>query len=145
MTRVLGRMMSLEMAVLGLCELALSFLAIYTILTMPGALAPLADTSRTGLPDSANLAAVLALTIALTAAAIGLYRPEICLERRRLLVNAGVAGILAFPVVLVVSGSFHVGPSRYAVVLLAKILLVWLACMLASRFIFNRLMRERWF
>src|SRR5215467_8866017 len=33
MTRVLGRFMSLEMAVLGLCELALSFLVIYVLLT----------------------------------------------------------------------------------------------------------------
>ena len=60
--------------------------------------------------------AVLALTIVCTAAAIGLYRPEICIERRRLLINAGVAGLLAFPAVLVVSGSFNIGLSRHAVV-----------------------------
>ena len=49
------------------------------------------------------------LRSSVTAAAIGLYRPEICIERRRLLINTSVAGLLAFPAVLVVSGSFHIG------------------------------------
>jgi sugar transferase (PEP-CTERM system associated) len=88
---------------------------------------------------------VLALTIVCTAAAIGLYRPEICIERRRLLINAGVAGLLAFPAVLVVSGSFNLGLSRHAVVVLSKVLVVWLVCIITSRLIFNRIMRERWF
>lgn len=150
MTRVLGRLMSLEMAVLGLCELALSFLVIYGMLAMPGVLPALAEASGVGAAHAAslgtaNLAAMLALTIVCTAAAIGLYRPEICIERRRLLINAGVAGILAFPAVLVVSGSFHIGLSRHAVLLLTKVLVVWLVCILASRLIFNRIMRERWF
>src|SRR5215469_11252557 len=97
MTRVLGRLMSLEMAVLGLCELALSFLVIYGMLAMPGVLPALAEASGVGAAHAAslgtaNLAAMLALTIVCTAAAIGLYRPEICIERRRLLINAGVAG-----------------------------------------------------
>jgi sugar transferase (PEP-CTERM system associated) len=80
-----------------------------------------------------------------TAAAIGLYRPEICIERRRLLINAGVAGLLAFPAVLVVSGSFSIGLSRHAVLLLSKVVVVWLVCILTSRLIFSRIMRERWF
>ena len=114
MTRVLGRLMSLEMIVLGLCELALSFLVIYGMLTLPGAFPVLTEAQGVGAAQTAslgtaNLAAVLALTIMLTAAAIGLYRPEICIERRRLLINAGVAGLLAFPTVLVVNGSFHIG------------------------------------
>jgi sugar transferase (PEP-CTERM system associated) len=150
MTRVLGRLMSLEMAVLGLCELALSFVVIYGMLTMPGMLPTLADASGVGAThatalDTAVLAAVLALTIVCTAAAIGLYRPEICIERRRLLINAGVAGMLAFPAVLVVCGGFNIGLSRPAVLLLSKVLVVWLVCILASRLVFNRIMRERWF
>ena len=104
MTRVLGRLMSPEMAVLGLCELALSFLFIYALLTVNGVLPSLPGGSYAGADSGhcANLAAVLALTIALAAAVIGLYRPEIFIERRRLLVNAGAAGILAFPAVLLV-------------------------------------------
>ncbi len=150
MTRLLGRFVPLEMAVLGLCELALSFLVIYSMLAMPGVLPVLEQPSGVGAVravaiDAVNLAAVLACTIVLSAAVIGLYRPEICVERRLLLVNAGAAGLLAFPAALVVSGSFNVGLSRHAVVWLSKVLLVWLVCMLASRLIFNRIMRERWF
>jgi sugar transferase (PEP-CTERM system associated) len=139
--------MSFEMAVLGLCELALSFLVIYALLTINGAFPALPGRSGAGTVSNgcADLAAVLALTIALTAAAIGLYRPEICIERRRLLVNAGAAGILAFPAVLVVSDSFHITASPDGVWLLGKVLVVWLVCILASRIIFNRVMRERWF
>ena len=150
MTRVLGRLMSLEMIVLGLCELALSFLVIYGTLTLPGAFpvpteAQGVNAAQTASLGTANLAAVLALTIMLTAAAIGLYRPEICIERRRLLINAGVAGLLAFPTVLLVNGSFNIGLPQHAVPLLSKVLLVWLVCIVASRVIFSHVMRERWF
>ncbi|HEY2617133.1 MAG TPA: TIGR03013 family XrtA/PEP-CTERM system glycosyltransferase [Acetobacteraceae bacterium] len=150
MTRVLGRLMSLEMALLGLCELALSFLVIYGMLAMPGMLPGLGEASsavatHAAALETATLAAVLAFTIVCTAAAIGLYRPEICIERRRLLINAGVAGLLAFPAVLVVSGSFSIGLSRHAVLLLSKVVVVWLVCILTSRLIFTRIMRERWF
>jgi sugar transferase (PEP-CTERM system associated) len=150
MTRVLGRFVSLEMALLGLCELALSFLVIYGMVNAPGVVPMLFGHENLATPavvaqDTAGLAAILAGTVMLTAAAIGLYRPEICVERRRLLINTGVAGLLAFPAVLIVSGSFNVGLSRYAVLWLTKVLFIWLICMVASRLIFNRLMRERWF
>ena len=66
MTRVLGRLMSLEMIVLGLCELALSFLVIYGMLTLPGAFPVLTEAqgvsaAQTASPGTANLAAMLAL------------------------------------------------------------------------------------
>ena len=150
MTRVLGRFVTLEMAVLGVCELTLSFLVIYAMLAAPGAVPVLANATRIDgspsiSPDCAILAAVLAVTIVVTAAAIGLYRPEICVERRRLLLNTSVAGILAFPAVLIVSGSFNIGLSRYTVLWLTKVLIMWLICILASRFVFNSVMRDRWF
>ena len=81
----------------------------------------------------------------MTAAAIGLYRPEICIERRRLLINTVVAGLLAFPVVLVVTGSYRLSLSSHALLWSTKVLLAWLVCMVASRLIFTRVMRERWF
>jgi hypothetical protein len=150
MTRVLGRFVSLEMALLGLCELALSFVVIYAMLNAPGVVPVLLDHASLVTPDSvahetADLAALLASTVVLTAAAIGLYRPEICIERRRLLINTGVAGLLAFPPVLLVGGTFNVGLSRYAILWLTKVLVAWLVCMVVSRLVFNRLMRERWF
>lgn len=150
MTRVLGRFVSLEMALLGLCELALSFLVIYAMLNAPGVVPVLLGHSSFATPDAvaretADLAVLLACTVVLTAAAIGLYRPEICIERRRLLMNTIVAGVLAFPAVLVVSSSSNIGLSRYAVLWLTKVLFAWLVCMVASRLIFSRVMRERWF
>jgi sugar transferase (PEP-CTERM system associated) len=150
MTRVLGRFVSLEMALLGLCELALSFLVIYAMLNSPAVEPVLFGHVRLTLPktvanDTASLAALLSSTGVLIAAAIGLYRPEICIERRRLLSNASIAGLLAFPAVVVVSGSFNVGLSHYAILWLTKVMLAWLACMVTSRVIFNRIMRERWF
>lgn len=150
MTRVLGRFVSLEMALLGLCELALSFLVIYAMLNAPGVVPVLLGHSKLATPDTvardtADLAALLACTVVLAAAAIGLYRPEICIERRRLLMNTVVAGVLAFPAVLVVSSCFDVGLSRYAILWLTKVLFAWLVCMVVSRLIFNRVMRERWF
>ncbi len=149
MTGVLGRFVSLEMALLGLCELALSFLVIYGMLPgpdlLPGSAGQVAVGS--GVLNNANLdlAAILACTVVIIAAAIGLYRPEICIERRRLLMNTVVAGLLAFPAVLVVTGSYRIGLSSHEMLWLSKILLVWLVCMVASRMIFTRVMRERWF
>jgi hypothetical protein len=68
--------MSLEMAVLGLCELALSFLVIYGMLAMPGASRPGGGIQcrgeACGGAGHSHFAAVLALTIGCTAAAIGL-------------------------------------------------------------------------
>ena len=131
--------MSLEMALLGLCELALSFLVIYWDAGVPGVLPALVEARcrARGMRrrrNAVNLAAVLALhhrgAPQPPSASIG---REICIERRRLLINAGVAGLLAFPAVLVVSGSFHIGFSRHAVLWLAKVLLVWLVCIVASR------------
>ena len=52
---------------------------------------------------------------------------------------------LAFPAVLVVSGSYRISLSSHELLWLTKILLVWLVCMVASRMIFTRVMRERWF
>jgi sugar transferase (PEP-CTERM system associated) len=149
MTRLLGHFVSAEMAVLVLCEFALSFLVIYVMLGIlsgtPLIVSATGVVPAPAIPVSANLAAMLALTVASTAAAIGLYRAEICAERRRLLANAAVAGILALPAVLAVSGSFSVGLSPRKVVLFAKVLLVWLGCVLTLRTLFNQIMRERWF
>jgi sugar transferase (PEP-CTERM system associated) len=152
MTGVLGRFVSLEMALLGVCELALSFLVIYGMLPGPDLLPVSTGVAGQVLVGSAvlntanlDLAAVLACTVVVIAAAIGLYRPEICIERRRLLMNTVAAGLLAFPAVLVVTGSYRIGLSSHELLWLTKILLVWLVCMAASRMIFTRVMRERWF
>ena len=43
------------------------------------------------------------------------------------------------------AGSYRIGLSSHEMLWLSKILLVWLVCMVATRMIFTRVMRERWF
>ena len=145
MTRSFAHYLPIEMALLGLFELALSFLLIYAMMTTPGLLAPLADASSQLVRGGAILAAILALTIAGTAATIGLYRPEVCLDRKRLLVNASIAGMLAFPAVVLVSGGFRLNLSGHDAIWLARLLLIWLSVMLLIRLGFSPVLRRRRF
>jgi sugar transferase (PEP-CTERM system associated) len=133
---------SIEMALLGLLELALSYLLIYCMLTVPGTLDTLFDASPEVTRRTAILAAMLALTVAGTAATIGLYRPEICLDRKRLLLNASVAGVLAFPAVALVSSGFNLTFSGHSVIWLTKLLAIWLTGMLFSRLAFSIALRH---
>src|ERR1700728_4537059 len=100
MARILAQCLSLETAVLGLIELILSFLIIEAFLNVPGGLAALGPMASGLETNLTNLAAIFALITASIATTIGLYRPEVCLERRRLVVSAAIAGIVAFPVLL---------------------------------------------
>lgn len=136
MTRTFAQYLPVEMALLGLLELVLSFLLIYAMLSMPVTLDPLPAASPF-LRGSADLAAMLALTIGSTAATIGLYRPEICLDRKRLLINASIAGFLAFPAVVLVSTGFHLGLSGYDALWVARMLAIWLTGILVIRLAFS--------
>jgi sugar transferase (PEP-CTERM system associated) len=89
----------------------------------------------TDLPrDCLILAAMLALTIAGTAATIGLYRPEVCLDRRRFLQCGTIAALLAFPAILLVGGVYRMNLSGEHVVWLARLLAIWLPFVLLVRF-----------
>ena len=87
-----------------------------------------------------NQAGILAITIGLTSIAIGLYRPEICLQTRRLLVNTAVAALMSFPLALVVGKlgridtSFLLGgnPTRPL-----QVLVVWIVFLYTTRFAFS--------
>ena len=143
MTRILGPYVSLEIVALGMIELALAFVVIYAMLAAPWMPDTYAGPALA--PGAADLAAMLAFTVAATAATIGLYRPEICLERRRLLLNVLVAGGLAFPAALLVSFILHVGINQRSVAWLAETLLLWLACILVTRRLFSYAVRRNWF
>ena len=98
------------MFLLWVLEFALAFLVFYVLL-LPGA-SPHGVTGWGGLDlATVDRAAVLGVTVGLTSVAIGLYRPEICLETRRLLVNSVVAGVIGFPVILMVSLASDIDPS----------------------------------
>ena len=143
MTRIFGHYVSLEMFVLWLFEFLPCFLVLYLLLApaeVTGAVA--------GMPwldvTAANQAAVLALTAGLASIAIGMYRPEICLQTRRLLVNASVAGLLACGASLAVAAAigidlgrlFDHGPAR-----LLQILVAWIVFLFSTRLLFSLTMR----
>lgn len=132
MTRFVVRYVPLEMAALWLFELLLSCAGIYAIIVGPWHIDRPVPTFPAGfgsLPHAVAIAAILAGS----GLVIGLYRTEIFLQRRRLLLNAAVAAILAFPVALVVGGHFSMGLSRVYAVWLLKVLTLWLVFVLVSR------------
>jgi exopolysaccharide biosynthesis polyprenyl glycosylphosphotransferase len=142
MTRILAQYVSLETAALGLIELILSFLIIEAFLNVPGGPATLLPVSPGLATNLTNLAAMFAVITAGIAATIGLYRPEVCLERRRLVMSAAVAGIVAFPILLLVSGGFHISLTGRVIFGLVLALLVWQAGILATHFAFSALVRR---
>ena len=137
MTRGLAQFLPVEMALLGLFELAVLFVFTYLMLTTTGAAMVLGSTDITR--DCLILAAMLAVTIAGTAATIGLYRPDICLDRRRLLISGTIAALLALPAIMLVSGGFHRSLGAAHIVWLASLLAIWLMFVLLVRFVFGLL------
>jgi len=143
MTRLFDGFVALEMVILGILEISLCFLVFYIIL-LPVDM--LAAPGLFGLrPDTASHAAILALTIGVISMAIGMYRPEICLQTRRLLVNSVVAGLLAFPAILALSvvtdldPSFILGPDALWPM---KILLSWILLLFITRLCFRVVLRS---
>ena len=146
MTRVFGHYVALEMFGLWLLEFVPCLLAIYWLLAQ--------DPLPTGIwidVAALNHAAILALTIALTSSAIGLYRPEVCVQTRRLLVNSVVAGLLAFPAVIVVGWVAGINISSllgqtphggYAIIRPLQLLLTWVLFLFATRLLFNLALRH---
>jgi sugar transferase (PEP-CTERM system associated) len=132
MARALVQLLPFEMAILGLLEFVLLFALIFTMLTAGGQTLLLGSTD---LPhDCLVLAAMLAVTIAGTAATIGLYRPEVCLDRRRFLLSGTIAALLAFPAILLVSGAYRMSLSGEHIAWLARLLAIWLPAVLLIRF-----------
>jgi len=137
MARALVQLLPFEMAIMGLFEFAFLFALIFMMLTAGGHGILLESTD---LPrDCLVLAAMLAVTIAGTAATIGLYRPEVCLDRRRFLICGTLAALLAFPAILLVGGAYRMTLSGEHIVWLARLLLIWLPFVLVVRFGFSAL------
>ncbi len=137
MTKIFGYYVSPEMCFLWILEFFLSFALIYLLSSSAFA----ASGSWAAFDyQVANRAAVLAFTVGLTAVALGLYRPEICLEKRRLVITSTVAGVIAFPAVIVVSYligvdfNMIVGPDRFWPL---KTLLAWIVMLSGTRLAFS--------
>jgi len=144
MTRALAPYLRVEVALLGLFEFGLSFVLAYIMLCAPGVLTLLRAASPMVSPDGAGTAALLAVTVAATAVVIGLYRLDVLLDRRRLLLNAGVAVLVAFPPVLLVASAASGGLSAPDVLWLAKMLALWFAAIVLSRLAFSLFAHQEW-
>ncbi len=138
MGRALSRYMPVDMAILSIVELVLSFTVIHFMLDLP----PIGGTLASGslLADGAgdlgrlapghlgllkhgnDLATLLALTGIGVTVMTEFRQPEICLDRRRLLVAAGLAGVVAFPMFLFISSGFVQGGTTVRLLWLSKIL-----------------------
>ncbi len=133
MTRTVGRYVAPEMAALWFAELVLAFIVVYA---MTG-FSPTPDVIGNSWTSFdfrvAHRVAPLALTFGLMALAIGLYRPDICLDPRRVALNGAVVAVLAFPIALAVGGAFNGGLSATYAIWLVKVLMLWIACVLLTR------------
>jgi exopolysaccharide biosynthesis polyprenyl glycosylphosphotransferase len=134
MPRALAHCLPREIAVLGLIECALSFAVIYALINTASAPMQVPGVFAILLGDVA-LAAVVTLTIGVVATAIGLYRPNVCLERKRLLAALVLASAVALGVLLLASGGIPdgLGHSFY----IAKVLTAWLAALTMIRLVYG--------
>ncbi|HEY8289301.1 MAG TPA: exopolysaccharide biosynthesis polyprenyl glycosylphosphotransferase [Acetobacteraceae bacterium] len=143
MSRIVAQYVPIEIALLGLFELVLSFALIYVMMSAPGGFAALTLAPPKLSHGGINMAALLALTIAGTAATIGLYRPAVCVDGRRLLISATVTGIVAFPAILLVCGGLHVVLNGHVVAWLSQVVAAWLLGILVVRLLFSGLVGRR--
>ena len=136
MIRFFGHHVPLEMLCLWLLEVGVLSALIYALMVADGPPAGVTALNAWLL----NSAVVLAATIGATAFAIGLYRPEVFLKTRRLLLNTAMAGILALPVVWVVSTALGIDVSGllgYDALWPLKICVAWIALLFATRVLFR--------
>jgi exopolysaccharide biosynthesis polyprenyl glycosylphosphotransferase len=139
MRRITGSHVSIEMLFLWLVEFLLCCFVFYVLLLPAriaegGAVVPVAPLA------TAQHAALLAMTIGLISICIGLYRPEICMRTRRLLSNTIVAGLVAFPAVLLVcvvsdiNLDFLLGRDALWPM---KVLICWIILLCSTRLLFR--------
>ncbi len=142
MSRVLAHCVPREMALLGLVELTLSTLLIYVVLNgadLPGGLSSAAPGFSWG---GVDLAATIALLIVVTAATAGLYRTDICLNPRRVLITATVAGVIASPFILWLGGLSGSRLGGNSLVWVAQVLGVWVAVLVVTRLAYSLIARH---
>ena len=137
MRRAVARYLPREMAVLGLVEFTLSFAVIYSVIQAIGAAAALPPVIDMLPRGDIALAAVLAVIVAGVALIIGLYRPEVCLNRKRLLVSTGVIAIVTLTVLLFASGWPHASRTDDHSLYMAEALAAWLALTTTTRLVYG--------
>ena len=141
MTRTLAQQVPVEVALLGLFELLLSFLLIYAALLTPVGAGILTDAL---FGNGTVVAAIMTVTMVSIAAVFGLYRPRVCLEADNLVRYLTTAGLCAFPVLLLAAGSLSLGFTLREALGVASILIVWLIAIFLSRAAFRLIVGKQW-
>ena len=140
MTRFVARHIAPEMLALLLLEVALAFGLAMALLSPAGLVGPTMA--------AADQAAVVAVTVGFTSFLLGLYRPQLFMRTRSLLVNTALGGALAFPAVWAVTSALGmqadwiVGHDR---VWPTKIMITWIAALFAVRMTFLLAVRSKAF
>ena len=141
MTSFVGRHIAPEMLALLLAEVGLSFCLAYSVLA-PGGFA------AGWQAGTANHALVIAVAVGFTSLLLGIYRPQLFMKTRSLLLSTALGGLLAFPVAwmacaaLGLSFDWIVGPDR---VWPTKILITWIATLFGVRLTFLAAVRGKLF
>ena len=139
MARVFAHHLRRDMAVLGLCELSLSAVFLGLLSISVHEWVGFTGVSWPAMRSAMGLAGTIAVSIAATAATMGLYRPQICRDPGRMLKTTTITGILASPLILWVSGSSLSGLTVAQMGWVAQVLGVWLTAVLVSRVSFGLL------
>ncbi len=133
MRRTVGCYVAPELAALWLADLVLAFIVVYLMTASPAAREVLGASFRALDARLVDHAALLASTLGATASAIGLYRPDICLDPRRVALNAAVVVVIAFPVALIMGGIFSPRLTGTYAARLIVVLASWMGCVLLTR------------
>ncbi len=141
MSRFAVNNLPIEMFALWLLEFALSYYLAYALLS--------SGVSAAGLEvPRANHAFLLALTVALTAFLIGLYRPAVFARTRGMLINTALGGLLAFPAAWIVARALGVDVEHlvgHDTLWPLKIVVTWIAALFATRLAFLIAVRSNLF
>ena len=131
----MSRYVAPELAALWLADFVLAFIVAHLLMAASPAARDALGASWQALADArlADHAALLASMLGMTAIAIGLYRPDICLEPRQVALNAAVVAVIAFPVALALGGAVSPGLTRAYAAQVLGVLAVWVGSVLLIR------------
>jgi exopolysaccharide biosynthesis polyprenyl glycosylphosphotransferase len=133
MPRAVAHYLPPEMAVLGVVELTLSFAVIDSVIQAAGRSVPLPAVVEMIPRADTALAAMLTLVIGAIAVTIGLYRPEVCLDRKRLLVATGLAAAITLAVLLLIDRGSRNSLGSGNTLYMAQVITAWFAAMAVIR------------
>jgi exopolysaccharide biosynthesis polyprenyl glycosylphosphotransferase len=142
MQRAVAHYLPREMAILGLLEFALSFAVIDTVVQAAGASAVLPSLVEIMPRGDIALAALLTVVIGGIAFTVGLYRPEVWIDRKRLLIATGLSAIIVFAVLLLMGNGAQDGLTGGHSIYVAKVLAAWLATMTVIRLAYGFAIRR---